>query len=242
MLALIDKYSDEEFQQIVLNCSSFTELAKKLGYTANSGDLTNTIKQRIQKLNISTQHFKRKSPVKRTVQNVFVENSTAAQKTLRSWYFNGQYTDYICSICGQKPFWNGKELTLILDHINGSNHDNRIENLRWVCPNCNQQLDTTNGKNRKILKKKNYCMDCGKQISLEAIRCASCAAKKQVRKVENRPTREQLKNMIRTLSFLEIGRKYEVSDNTIRKWCDGYSLPRKKTDINNYSDLQWSKI
>ena len=43
----------------------------------------------------------------------------------------------------------GKALTLILDHINGRNHDDRLENLRWVCPNCNQQLDTTNGRNRR---------------------------------------------------------------------------------------------
>ena len=38
---------------------------------------------------------------------------------------------------------------MILDHINGDNKDDRLENLRWVCPNCNYQLDTTNGKNKK---------------------------------------------------------------------------------------------
>ena len=47
---------------------------------------------------------------------------------------------------------SGKVLTLILDHKNGHNHDDRLENLRWVCPNCNQQLDTTNGRNVKKLK------------------------------------------------------------------------------------------
>ena len=91
-------------------------------------------------------------PIKRTAANVFIENSTADQKTLRRHYFAGEYTEYKCSICGQEPIWNGKELTLILDHINGHNHDDRLENLRWVCPNCNQQLDTTNGKNVKKLR------------------------------------------------------------------------------------------
>ena len=52
----------------------------------------------------------------------------------------------------EKKFRKEKPLTLILDHINGHNHDNRLENLRWVCPNCNQQLDTTNGRNVKKLK------------------------------------------------------------------------------------------
>ena len=42
-----------------------------------------------------------------------------------------------------KPIWQGKPLTLILDHINGKNNDDRLENLRWVCPNCNRQLPTT---------------------------------------------------------------------------------------------------
>ncbi|MBP3801351.1 MAG: HNH endonuclease [Clostridia bacterium] len=83
---------------------------------------------------------------------MFIENFTADQKTLRDWYLKGKYTEYKCDICGLEPFWNGKELTLILDHINGHNHDDRLENLRWVCPNCNQQLPTTNGKNIKRLK------------------------------------------------------------------------------------------
>ena len=72
---------------------------------------------------------------------MFVENSTANQTTLRRWY-EKENIEYKCSICGQLPFWQNKPLTLILDHINGHNHDDRLENLRWVCPNCNQQLET----------------------------------------------------------------------------------------------------
>ena len=62
-------------------------------------------------------------------------------------YIKGNYTPYKCSICGLEPFWNGKELTLTLDHINGINNDDRLENLRWVCPNCDRQLSTFSGKN-----------------------------------------------------------------------------------------------
>ena len=59
----------------------------------------------------------------------------------------------------------GSLLTLILDHINGSNHDDRLENLRWVCPNCNQQLETTGYKKyrsdlKSSLMKINYCKIC----------------------------------------------------------------------------------
>ena len=51
-----------------------------------------------------------------------------------------------------------------------------------------------------------------------------------------RPTREKLKELIREKSFLQIAKIYNVSDNAIRKWCDNYNLPRKKTEINNYTD------
>lgn len=48
--------------------------------------------------------------------------------------------------------------------------------------------------------------------------------------------------MIRTDSFVSIGKKYCVSDNAIRKWCKTYNLPSKKSEINNYSDEEWEKI
>lgn len=152
--ARIDTFSDEEFKKIVAESKSMIEISTKLGYAAKSGSNYTRIRKRIDDLELSTDHFTigHKRPIKRSVENIFIENSTADQKTLRKWYYEGEYTDYKCSICGQEPFWQGKDLTLILDHINGHNKDDRLENLRWVCPNCNQQLPTTNGKNIKRLK------------------------------------------------------------------------------------------
>lgn len=149
MKARIDLLSNEEFIEIVNTSNSMTEVCTRIGYS-KSGDIFKRIQKRIDELNLSTTHFGTlsKSPIKRSVENIFIENSTADQKTLRRWYFNGNYTPYICSICGQLPEWNDKPLTLILDHINGCNKDDRLENLRWVCPNCNQQLPTTNRRNR----------------------------------------------------------------------------------------------
>lgn len=57
-----------------------------------------------------------------------------------------------------------------------------------------------------------------------------------------RCSREELKKLIRTLTFSEIGRKFKVSDNTIRKWCDYYNLPRRVKDIKNISDKEWELI
>lgn len=58
-----------------------------------------------------------------------------------------------CYICGQAPEWNGKELVMVIDHINGIHNDNRLENLRLLCPNCNSQTDTFSGRLRKYKNK-----------------------------------------------------------------------------------------
>lgn len=56
-------------------------------------------------------------------------------------------TGYACDCCGISD-WNGKEITLQVDHINGLANDNRLENLRLICPNCHSQSNTFSGRNK----------------------------------------------------------------------------------------------
>lgn len=87
-----------------------------------------------------------------------------------------------------------------------------------------------------------YCNNCGKQITRfsKSGLCEECSHKEK--RIVIRPEREELKNMIRTLPFLKIGEKFNVSDNTVRKWCNAEKLPRTKKEINSYSDKEWEKI
>ena len=81
------------------------------------------------------------------------------------------------------------------------------------------------------IKEKTLCIDCWQEISPWAIRCVSCHAK-SVQTTE-RPSRTQLLEEIGTSSFFATGKKYGVSDNSIRKWCKQYSLPTHTKEIKD---------
>lgn len=244
-MGYFENYSDEEIQNIIKFSTSFKDFARKIGYSNSpSGDTIKMLQEKLK--NYNTSHFYTSvSKEKRTYENTFIQNSTASQHTLRRFYLEGNYSVYECSICHLQPVWNGKELILILDHINGINNDDRLDNLRWVCPNCNQQLETTGSKNpqRKTFAKKYFCVDCGKEISKNSKRCEKCCNLHKTIPLDKMPiTREELKLLIRTDSFLSIGKRFDKSDNTIRKWCIKFGLPSKKKDINKYTDKEWEEV
>lgn len=96
---------------------------------------------------------------------------------------------------------------------------------------------------RKKIKKAikfNHCKDCGEIIGEQSIRCKSCYRINS--RTVKRPTRSELKILIRTKSFLSIGNKYGVTDNAVRKWCIAKGLPNRKNIINNYSKEEWDKL
>lgn len=117
----------------------------------------------------------------------------------------------------------------------------RKYNLEHLKEKEKEEKEKKNTEKKPKEKQKKYCERCGKEITSRALKyCEECAHYIQ-RKVE-RPSREILKKEIRNESFLAIGRKYGVTDNTIRKWCKAENLPYKKKEINNYSDKEWEFI
>lgn len=171
-----------------------------------------------------------------------------------------------CEICGIS-IWQNVKLPLELHHKNGNHFDNDFDNLQILCPNCHsiqegnsganvgkyvsvlEQVDTSLldsdaekrvGSSPTTNTKKNFCCDCGKEISLNALRCRTCASK--LRKSINCPSREILKKLIRTMPFTKIGEKYGVSDNAVRKWCKNNNLPYQSSKIKEISDEDWENI
>ena len=239
--ALVDNYSKDELNEIVKKSYSIKEVIKKLGYKTSNGSNSNTVMKRIKKYNISTEHFTYKTRIDRNKDNVFCINSTATQATLRKWYKKIS-DDSLCEICGQDKIWNDKPLSMTLDHIDGDNHNNELSNLRWICPNCGSQLPTFAGRNNKKRidyipvkdrkRKKKICPVCNiNEINKSSKMCKDCRMK------ENRlswPSKEDLEKLIYEKSFVQIGKIYGVTDNTVRKWCKVYELPFRYGELYKY--------
>jgi predicted RNA-binding Zn-ribbon protein involved in translation (DUF1610 family) len=77
-----------------------------------------------------------------TAKDLLVENCKHSRANLKRLIYREKLLPIKCNECGQNEIWRGRTFSLVLDHINGINNDNRIENLRLMCPNCNATLDT----------------------------------------------------------------------------------------------------
>lgn len=214
-------------------------MLSKLGYSTKGGNNNATLKNRLKYYGISTDHFTSR-PSKRdwTDEEIFCEDSKASQATLRRTYKKKNITPYECAVCGLEPFWNGKPLVLTLDHKNGKNKDNRYENLRWICPNCDRQSDTYGMRNRKNLQK-NVVLFSGSYSETNKDIHNSKKIEKKKQEIEA-PNRQELKNKLWELkNYTQVANHYNVSPTQIRRWCRKYDLPASINIVKHTSEAGW---
>lgn len=152
MISKVYQVSDEEFKQIVANAKSYSDCLRALGLGTRGGSSTDVLKRRIKELNCSIEHFGQignKQYQKYLMEEILIENFSYANiSRLKARLIQEGYLEYKCACCGNTGEWLGQKLVLQLDHINGVNNDHRIENLRFLCPNCHSITDTYAGKNK----------------------------------------------------------------------------------------------
>jgi 5-methylcytosine-specific restriction endonuclease McrA len=151
------KWDTDQLQKAVLVSTSYRQVIEKLKLIPAGGNY-DQIKKYIKELDLDTKHFKGKGWSKgifglgkphRSLESILVKNSDFQSFKLKNRLFKENLKIPKCEECG----WNKKSLDgylpLELDHINGDRHDNRIGNLRILCPNCHSLKPTHRGKNRK---------------------------------------------------------------------------------------------
>lgn len=323
------KWSDDDFYQAWNESITYKEVAEKLSskYNLSYRSAYREVKRLQNLLNLSNDHMVNgrintvipQTPhYKNTLEEILVENSNYNNRMIKKRLISSYMVEYRCSWCGNEGEWLGKELTLHLDHINGINNDNRIDNLRLLCPMCHSQThtfrgrnistpsepstsavpfdvnipsinlpthdkcvkcanQTTNGmlvciqcasamiekydneirlKNHKSSLKENkkpenngeshgehkpsktkrsptvqnFCADCNAKIHRKATRCKDCHS---IFIRRNIPSKEVLIEAIRkeNANLTQVGKQFNVSCNSIRKWCRSYDLPTSTQDL-----------
>lgn len=151
-ISKISRITTEELQLLVEKYN-LAEICDTLKY-AKTGNNYKRIKERIIKEGLTLKPIDKwgcgNSRI--ALNEILIENSKYNNNyRLKIRLVKENILEYKCYAinCNNNGIWLGKTLSLQLDHINGINNDNRIENLRFLCPNCHSQTGTFGGKNLK---------------------------------------------------------------------------------------------
>lgn len=263
-------WTEVQLREAALKSSSVSEIERFLGVT---GGCVETIRKyaKIWNIELPKDGRKRARPNKLSFDEIFCIASKASASTVRYHVLKYKIIEYKCLECAEyniyelidgEWYWNKKLLTLQLDHINGDNKDHRVENLRFLCPNCHTQTSTFGSKNSykklsadrlntiksnnpfsvKIKDNSNICPTCKQKFEITAnkkVYCSQqCANKSEFTRTlkgKNKISKEDLAKLIWEKPALEIAKELGVSSNAVKKWCKSYGI---ETPGRGY----WAKI
>lgn len=232
------KYTEEILQEAVDSSTSIMGVLRLLGLRPVSGNHAH-IRNRINGLNIDTSHFlgqrqnagkipsNRKPASEVLVLGSEGDRRTPAYRLRRALLEIGR--QYMCEECGNEGEYNGKPLLLEVDHISGRYYDNRPESIRFLCPNCHSQQETSSSSSLKPVSgpkksKPTECSECRGAITRHSTtgRCSLCAnahnAKKRVGSSRiDWPDMNVLINMVENSGWSATADRFGSSANGVKK-------------------------
>lgn len=154
-------YTDEEFKEAVEKSRSYSGVCRLIGLSPKSGNIK-TVKNKIKEMNLDLSHFTfqrwnkgltgndHSSIKKKPLNEIFISNSGWSSHNIRLKLFKENIKEKKCEQCGRTT-WEGVDIPLELHHINGIHTDNRLSNLKILCPNCHAliSVDSKFGRYKK---------------------------------------------------------------------------------------------
>lgn len=146
--------SPSKFAALVKKAKSIGQILNHFGLQ-NKGGNHHTVRRRIAAEGLDISHLpmgrasnkNRKFGPRRPLKELLVKNSDYRATKLKDRLIKTKIIPHKCAACGLEHEWNGKPLVLQLEHKNGDNRDNRLQNLCFLCPNCHSQTPTFAGRN-----------------------------------------------------------------------------------------------
>lgn len=220
---MFSEYNDDELKRVIKVCSSITMVIDNLRLNKS---YHSQIKKFIIDNSIDTSHFIRRKREK--IENKLIKGDKHIEsKAIKKYIIENKIVEHKCSVCNIEPIWNGKPLTLQLDHINGDHYDNRLENLRLICANCHTQTDTFTGRNLRQYTVKN-CLTCLAKLKIDntTMKCAECIGKeKHLCSICRKENKHGNKSRCKGCLEIEVDKRYCI-------YCD--KEIKKNTNLEGY--------
>lgn len=151
------RWTDTDLIDAVATSRSLRHVIHRLGLVPAGGNYVH-VSKRIQMLELSTEHFtgqgwlrgiKRPFKNEKPLKQILIRHSSFQSHKLKLRLFKEGKKKQLCEECGWAKSADNGRIPLELDHINGDRTDNRITNLRILCPNCHSLKPTHRGRNKK---------------------------------------------------------------------------------------------